>query len=358
MLVLRQLYQQLLYHVQVLSPQVFFTFMFFHYSICWIGLSLAGESALTELINFIYFCSVVGSTVGFGDLSPTTPAGKLFLTFYMIPATIILYAAGLTKIAWIFQKMREASIQGERDFSDYTGHVILFGWHPVVSQKTVECVLKDKRRQNGHIIICSTDKNLTHPMLDNPDVRFARVRSYTDDEELKRIALSKANRVMIHASNDQDTITIALKVSPQVKDTCHVVAFFHDESASQLLDKHCRNVECFSDRTAEQLARSMQDPGASRGISQLLDPGKGATHYCMVVPDSAPPMKVLNLKLALMLDYNATLYGISERRTGDDLRLNPEKDSPIQAGSYIHYISQERLLAEEIDWEKAARWQL
>ncbi|WP_182809359.1 ion channel [Oceanospirillum sediminis] len=69
--------------------------------ICWTGLSLAGEEVLTDFVNFIYFCSVVGSTVGFGDLSPSGDAGKLFLTFYMIPATIILYAAGLTKIAWI-----------------------------------------------------------------------------------------------------------------------------------------------------------------------------------------------------------------------------------------------------------------
>lgn len=358
MLVFRQLYQQLLYHIQVLSPQVFAGFVLVHYSICWLSLYLAGEDSLTEFVNFIYFCSVVGSTVGFGDLSPATPAGKLFLTFYMIPATIILYAAGLTKIAWIFQKMREANLNGDKDFSDYTGHVILFGWHPVVGKKTVDCVLKDRKRQNGKIIICSTDPEQTHPMLEHPDVRFARVSSFTDDDELKRIALSDANRVMIHARNDQDTITVALKISPQVKDTCHVVAFFNDESASQLLDNHCRNVECFSDRTAEQLARSMQDPGASRGISQLLDPGKGATHYCLLVPDAAPSMTVLNLKLLLMLEYDATLYGVSERRTGDDLRLNPGKDTPIQPGTYIHYIAQERLLPEDIDWEKAARFEL
>lgn len=358
MLVLRQLYQQLLYHIQILSSRVFFALVLLHYAVCWIGLSLAGETALTGVVNFVYFCSVVGSTVGFGDLSPNTDGGKLFLTFYMIPATIIFYAAGLTKIAWIFQKMKEANIQGERDFSDYSGHVILFGWHPVIGEKTVECVLNDKKRQNGRIIICSTDKEQTHPMLDHPDVRFARVSSYTNDSELQRIGLSQANRVMIHASNDQDTITIALKISPQVKDTCHIVAFFNDEGASQLLDKHCRNIECFSDRTAEQLARSMQDPGASRGISQLLDPSNGATHYSLIVPDSSPPMTALNLRLALMLDYNATLYGISERRTGDDLRLNPDKDSPIQPGTYIHYIAQERLLADDIDWEKASRWQL
>ncbi|MBB1488029.1 potassium channel family protein [Oceanospirillum sediminis] len=356
--VLRQLYQQLVYQIQILSPMVFIGFVLLHYLICWTGLSLAGEEALTDIVNFIYFCSVVGSTVGFGDLSPSGDAGKLFLTFYMIPATIILYAAGLTKIAWIFQTMREMNIKGQRDFSDYNDHVILFGWQPVIGKKTIECILKDKKRANSKIIICTTDDQQTHPMLEHPDVRFACVSSYTDDQELERIALARANRVMIHALNDQDTITIALKVSPLVRTSCHVVAFFNDESASRLLDNHCRNIECFSDRTAEQLARSVQDPGASRGINQLLDPGKGATHYCLLIPESAPVMKVINLRLALMLDYNATLYGISERKTGDDLRLNPDKDTTITAGTYIHYIAQERLLAEDIDWDKAARWQL
>lgn len=37
-----------------------------------------------------YFCAVAGSTVGFGDLTPTTPGSKLFTVLYLSSAVTIL----------------------------------------------------------------------------------------------------------------------------------------------------------------------------------------------------------------------------------------------------------------------------
>lgn len=43
------------------------------YLLCYLVLRLLRESALvSQLSDFIYYCSVVGSTLGFGDLSPQT----------------------------------------------------------------------------------------------------------------------------------------------------------------------------------------------------------------------------------------------------------------------------------------------
>ncbi len=37
-----------------------------------------------SLLNAIYFCVVTLGTVGYGDITPTTDAGKLFTVFYII----------------------------------------------------------------------------------------------------------------------------------------------------------------------------------------------------------------------------------------------------------------------------------
>jgi voltage-gated potassium channel len=59
--------------------------LFFYGVTSWILLSLAGETALTQSTDFIYWLVVTGSTVGYGDLSPTTSLGKYLVSFYVIP---------------------------------------------------------------------------------------------------------------------------------------------------------------------------------------------------------------------------------------------------------------------------------
>ncbi|GAK84446.1 putative potassium channel protein [Vibrio ponticus] len=45
--------------------------------IAWLLLKLAGETALTNSFsNFVYYLMVTASTVGYGDHSPVTDAGK------------------------------------------------------------------------------------------------------------------------------------------------------------------------------------------------------------------------------------------------------------------------------------------
>lgn len=64
------------------------------YLICYLVLTLLGETALVgRLSDFIYYCSVVGSTLGFGDLSPQTAGGRLFTGLWQIPVSVGLFGA-------------------------------------------------------------------------------------------------------------------------------------------------------------------------------------------------------------------------------------------------------------------------
>ncbi len=45
-----------------------------------------------SVIDALYFCVITLATVGFGDLTPTTPEAKLFTVFYVINGIGILLA--------------------------------------------------------------------------------------------------------------------------------------------------------------------------------------------------------------------------------------------------------------------------
>lgn len=66
----------------------------------WVLLVLAGEHDLTSsLTTFAYYLVVTASTVGYGDLSPTTEIGQWVVILFVIPGGLSLFAALLGKVA-------------------------------------------------------------------------------------------------------------------------------------------------------------------------------------------------------------------------------------------------------------------
>ncbi|MEM7267318.1 MAG: potassium channel family protein, partial [Pseudomonadota bacterium] len=62
----------------------------------------AEEHDLITNADFIYWLAVTASTVGYGDLSPGTPAGKLVVALYVIPLGLSIFAMVIGRIAaWV-----------------------------------------------------------------------------------------------------------------------------------------------------------------------------------------------------------------------------------------------------------------
>lgn len=323
-----------------------------HYLICWTAFQLTGEADLSKMPDFFYFMSVVGSSLGFGDMSPTTMAGKLFVAFYQIPASLAIFGTVLGKLITLTRAGVERNINGMRNFKNHSGHVIVIGWHEKQTQKMIDCILADEHRQNGRILLCVKDEDLTHPLPDYDQVDFARLNCFSDEREFERIAAQSANRVIIHGENDEQTLTAALSLSPEVKDDCHIVAYFDNPKNAELLDKHCKNVESGTNRAAELLARSMQDPGSTRVLSHLLNPQTGATQFSLTIPPHADDVSVGELSHRMKADNNATLIAVSTMQSGDDVELNPDSGRTLTSGNCIHYIASKRILKDEINWQK------
>lgn len=322
----------------------------FHFVVTWFGLYLAGETALFNS-DYFYYYVVTTSTVGYGDLSPSTTFGKLVVAIFQIPLGLVLFGAFVGKLAQVITHVLRLRMTGSKNYSNYVSHIIIFGWTDARTRKIIECILGDKKREARRILLCVTDE-IEHPAADITSVDFVRLQTFTDKSDLERVAIQHADKVIIDGKDDNDTFTTALRVSKLVGDECHISAFFHDDAKAEMLREYAENVECNTARIPELLVRSMQDPGASRVHEQLLSTLTGQTQFSLQIPATSLTTPV---DFSVLLHYfknthNVMLLGIAQSRTGGDMTINPSCDFKVENGAYLHYIASERLVSESVDW--------
>ncbi len=314
-------------------------------------LSAVNEQALVSSSNFLYYYIVTTSTVGYGDLSPSSAAGKIVVSVFQIPLGLALFAAMLGKIGQTITYILRRHMTGDKNFNHLQNHIIIFGWHPHRTGQIIDHILGDSKRQNRMILLCVLD-DINHPFAENEHVTFARLHSFTDHNQLARAAITEADRVIIDGKDDNQTFTTALRISKLVKSDCHISTYFEDQDKVEMLREHSSNVECSVSRTAQMLVRSIQDPGSSRIQEELLSTLQGDTQFSVVVPNtlSSTGVEFIALFEAFKRQYNATVLGVADNRFGDGMQLNPSHNYPIKAGQTIHYIAESRLLSEDINW--------
>lgn len=348
----KQLINALRRHITHVSWPALIVLLILHGVCTSLLLTLAGETELTGNANFFYYYVVTTSTVGYGDFSPGSETGKLIVSTFQIPFGLALFGAFLGKIGQTITQLLRRHMTGENDFHKLHDHIIIFGWNEQRTTKIVDHILGDVNRQNRPILLC-VQQQLEHPFANNANVSFLRINSFTDTNELSRAGIYQADRIIVDGRDDNQTFTTALKVSKLVKEGCHISCYFDDENKVEMIHEHCPNVECSVPWTAEMLVRSIQDPGAARIQEEMLSTLRGDTQFSMTVPDTAGQsgIEFLNLFTAFKKTYNATILGIADDRAGNGMDLNPDCDFKVTPGQFIHYIAQQRLLSQDINWQ-------
>ncbi len=310
----------------------------------WLLLYSAGE---TELIstpsNFIYYLSVTGSTVGYGDLTPKTSVGKAIVALFVIPIGLSLFAVSVGRLASAVITYSRQGLLGYKDI-DMSGHIFILGWN---EQRTIDLIkmLLHEEKSGRQIVLC-VRANIENPMPKH--IEFVRTPTFTDKDAMGRAGLERADCIII--DNPEDDITFATALFCASKNPkAHILAYFQDDVLSQLLKFHCPNAEVIPSVSIEMLAKSAIDPGSSELHHELLSAQKGMTQYTVLYPADAEVMKVGTLFLYMKEKYDSTLIAI---RHDHQIQLNPALDDDIYPEDLLFYIADQRV--NNFAWPKSS----
>lgn len=336
MILIGRLVRSLRRHVRRVSWTAVFIAYVAHMLTTWALLGLAGETKLVAPDAFPYYYMTTATTIGYGDLSPSTTAGRYIVAFLLMPGSVALFAAILTKTSASLLVFWKRHLMGKMSY-DMQGHTVLVGWRGAESVRLVQLLLSDTATDDEGIVL------VAEGLGENPlpeQMRFVGVESYADGAGYRRASLEQAGRVIVHTCSDDQTLVAVLAIKA-VKPACHVVAHFDSSSALNLVQAHHPDVECTRPLTAEIIARAAQDPGSSLVTLDVLSASDtGTTQFSIQVPpDFHDTIGELAVRFrhagAILLGYRAS--------SAVNPQINPPLSTLVGPGATLYYLRETRL---------------
>jgi voltage-gated potassium channel len=317
-------------------------------SLSWLLLYAAGESALTNNIDFIYWLAVTASTVGYGDLSPVTSVGKLIVVVFVIPLGLSIFAMIIGRVAAWVSNQWSKGLMGLTSLH-VRNHILVIGWNEQRTLSLLNLLLKEREAmlESPAIVLC-VRAEIANPMPGK--IEFVKVDSFNKDEDMDAACVANAATILIDNPQDDVTLTTALYCS-QRNPNAHQVAYFEDDSLVKLLRQHSPNVECTPSVSVEMLAKAAFDPGSSVLHHDLLSvDDDGQAQFSVAMPENSSPTTFGHLFITLKQQYDAILIGVAPQSDYRAMELNPSMDTKILPNDKLFYIAKVRI--RHFDWTK------
>lgn len=313
-----------------------------HMVVTWLLMHFVGEEPEFErLPTFIYWYATTASTIGYGDLTPKTDAGRLINAFFVYPGAIAIFTTIITKaIAGAGERMRRARL-GMGDYREIRHAIVLVGYDEQRTPRMVEELCADAEPGQQIILLARKDHENSDSRL-----RYVRARSLSAQADLERAGVPDAERVIVFADSDNETLAAGLAIAALNRGG-HIVCYFEDEEIARLLSSHCANVEVVMAPAVELVVRAVKDPGSSQLLSDLVShTDQGMTLFSMPWRGSTSiPFPALAERMmgrgAVLVSYrpagSKAVQGSFRFASGD-----------VGPGDNLFYIAGQRLRPEEL----------
>ena len=274
------------------------------------------------------------TTVGYGDISPTTFAGR-----YVIAAPVMLFGIGilgyvLSLAATRLVEFKSRELMGLSSMN-LEGHVVILNYP---SEGKVERVCDELRHPNAYgphakIVVVDEDLMQLPPALNDIGVRFVKGNP-TRDETLARARVGDAALVIIlakrpgDAHSDDLSLSAVLQVETTNRGVRTVVECVDPSSISLMRKAGADSVVCTATMASHLLTTEATHPGVQDVVDELLTSLRGQKFFITPVGRT---MTFAELRLACEKRRHIAL-GL--RRGGETL-LNVEASFDVAADDSV-----------------------
>ncbi|NNJ12287.1 potassium channel protein [Chloroflexales bacterium ZM16-3] len=281
-------------------------------------------------IDALYMVVITVSTVGFGEISPLTPAGRLF--------TIGLIGSGAGLVAFTLSGAAEFILSGE--------------WQEYLEQRR-RIRMVDQLR--NHTIICGYGRigrhvadelhaqGLPFVVLDLDMARVERVRhrgylaiqgNAANEEELQAAGIERAGSIVATANSDAENVFIVLTARSMRPDMVIVARANFDESEDKLLRAGATRVILPYRICGRRMAALISRPGVADFLDEVMHASGLELLIDQVMLDAKSPLAGQTLGSAnLRSRLGVTVLAVG--RPSERVDISPGVNTVLAPGSML-----------------------
>jgi voltage-gated potassium channel len=298
----------------------------------------AGDTGITTLGSAFWFMIVTLTTVGYGDLTPASTAGKIIGYIYVFSSLGVLGYLFSTVSNKIYKMMEEKKLgyRGTR-FED---HILIIGWNDFSKMVAEEIALTSK--QMAIVTNQKDDIDLIYSQYGKENV-FVLFSDYQSLETLNKVNASKASVAFISLKDDSDSLMYVLAFKKSYSGPSIVVSLEKSQLKETFYAAGVTYAVARNEIASKLVASYIFEPDVAVMNIDLLSSSRSDDDHDVQeyrVTDANPYIgkNCFEVFMELKQKYNSILMGIYKYET-KTMVVNPGPDFKVVAGDYLLILS-------------------
>ena len=308
-----------------------------------VALVLVGAAGLTyfeenrSFPDAVWWAIVTLTTVGFGDISPTSLGGRLIGVVLMFFGIGVLGMFTAT-IAGVFVEKRLRKERGMGSY-DLEGHIILCEWNDR-TKEVLKDLRADRRAASAPIVLLADIDE--KPVADE---YLFFVRGGLSEETLKRAGIEKAATVVMvgdrsldHGARDAKAVLSVLTVESLNPGVYSIVELASEDNVSHCERAGADEIIVGAEFSSRVISTATLDHGISAVLRELLSAQAGHDLITIQVPAEFAGRTFLDLFSSLKREQGMIALAILQHGSGKVV-TNPDADLVVDSHARLVVVS-------------------